>query len=469
MHSHLAIPVFQPAEDVPEMVFPLFIANGVLGVRDMGTPDVGWVVHLRDEVEAGKYLGPHLVVAGRKLDDGLDATKARQAVRAYKAAGADFVKVYGGPDRETYLAIADECKRVGLPFAGHIPLALTAREAIEAGPNSIEHQGGYGKLLEGCYDYLPEGAAPPPDTEPQQTARLKEAFNAVLAGHPPTDVWTENTRMSLSSAADKSELARLNRELGLVESLIVLRRQPGAAGVKLAVRARYTKGERTYAFQIDQQGKIEWLADDPDVLLPGRLQQLAELLIVRRVWVTPTLIALHNIAVRNELLKNPDPKLVYFHPKLRRRLDPATDSRFRNWKSTEYDWVKRHYAQCAQFTRLLHKAGVQLLAGTDAVVDYCLPGFGLHDELALLVQAGLSPAEALRAATLNPAEFLGREKEFGSIAVGKRADLVLLERNPLNDIHNTTSIWGVIRAGQYLDRAELDRMLETVRKRANQE
>jgi imidazolonepropionase-like amidohydrolase len=98
------------------------------------------------------------------------------------------------------------------------------------------------------------------------------------------------------------------------------------------------------------------------------------------------------------------------------------------------------------------------------VTDYCLPGFGLHDELALLVEAGLSPAEALRTATLNPAEFLGREKELGSIAVGKRADLVLLERNPLNDIHNTTGVWGVIRAGRYIDRAELDRMLEMVRK-----
>lgn len=86
-----------------------------------------------------------------------------------------------------------------------------------------------------------------------------------------------------------------------------------------------------------------------------------------------------------------------------------------------------------------------------------------------MVKAGLSPGEALRTATLNPAEFLGLEKDLGSIAIGKRADLVLLERNPLNDIHNTTSVWGVIRAGQYFTRAELDRMLETVRKRVNRD
>jgi imidazolonepropionase-like amidohydrolase len=72
--------------------------------------------------------------------------------------------------------------------------------------------------------------------------------------------------------------------------------------------------------------------------------------------------------------------------------------------------------------------------------------------LALLLQAGLSPGEALLTATLNPAEFLGWEKEFGSISAGKRADLVLLERNLLTDIRNTTSVWGVIRTGRYLDR-----------------
>ena len=88
-------------------------------------------------------------------------------------------------------------------------------------------------------------------------------------------------------------------------------------------------------------------------------------------------------------------------------------------------------------------------------------------EIVGVVKAGLSTGEALRTATLNPAEFLGLEKDLGSIAIGKRADLVLLERNPLNDIHNTTSVWGVIREGKYINRAELDRMMETVRKRVN--
>jgi len=478
MHAHLVMyPGLPQREDVTEVVFPLFIANGVLGVRDMGAPEVTRMVRLREEIETGKRLGPRLVVTGRQLD-GVNVTdwtkqrittaaEARQAVRALKEAGADFVKLYQGLSKETYLAIAEESGRVGLPFAVHMPLALTAREAIEAGPSSLEHLGS-GALHKACYSYLPEGAAPPPDTAPQQTARLKEAINAAFAGQPVADVWAEGTRAWLNSDLGKGALATLQRELGSVESLIVLRRQTVAAGAELAVRARQAKGERTYKFLIDQQGKIDWLADEPDVLIPGRLQQLAEMLSGRRVWVTPTLTPLHTIAVRRELMKNPDPRLVYVHPEVRRQLDPANDPRYRDWTSADWDMMKRLYTRYAQLAVLLHKAGVRLLAGADAVTDYCLPGFGLHDELALLVQAGLSPGEALRTATLNPAEFLGREKEFGSIAVGKRADLVLLERNPLNDIRHTTSVWGVIRAGQYLDRAGLDRMLEAVRKRVNQ-
>jgi predicted amidohydrolase len=478
MHAHLVMyPGLPKHEDVTEVVFPLFIANGVLGVRDMGALDVTHMVRLREEVETGKRLGPNLVVTGRQLDGSnvTDWTKqriattaeARQAVRALKEEGADFVKVYQGLSLETYLAIAEESRRVGLPFAVHMPLALTVREAIEAGPSTLEHLGS-GKLRQACYDYLPEGASVPPDTQPEQTARLKEALNAAFAAQPSADVWTSGTKAWLNSAIGKGVLATLNRELGLVESLIVLRRQTVAAGIELAVRAQHAKGERTYKFQFDRQGKVDWLADEPDVLSPARLQQLAELLIAHRVWVTPTLTALHSLMMRSELIKNPDPRLVYVHPEVRRQLNPANDPRYRDWTNTEWEAMKRLYACDARLAFLLHKAGVRLLAGTDAVTDYCLPGFGLHDELVLLVQAGLSPGEALRTATLTPAEFLGREKEFGSIAIGKRADFVLLERNPLNDIRNTTSVWGVMRAGRYLDRARLDRMLETVRKRVNQ-
>ncbi len=93
-----------------------------------------------------------------------------------------------------------------------------------------------------------------------------------------------------------------------------------------------------------------------------------------------------------------------------------------------------------------------------------LPGFSLHEDLALLVRAGLTPMEALQAGTRNPAEFLGRLDSQGTIAAGKNADLVLLDANPLDDIHNTQKIRAVVVRGKLLDRAALDQLLADAEK-----
>jgi imidazolonepropionase-like amidohydrolase len=116
---------------------------------------------------------------------------------------------------------------------------------------------------------------------------------------------------------------------------------------------------------------------------------------------------------------------------------------------------------------MMQRAGVGLLAGTDTHNPYVLPGFSLHDELALLVEAGLSPLEALQAATLNPARFLKMTDSLGTIAPGKLADFVLLDANPLADIHNTTKIRAVVANGRYLDRAALDAVLAGVERAAS--
>src|SRR6185503_17567315 len=108
----------------------------------------------------------------------------------------------------------------------------------------------------------------------------------------------------------------------------------------------------------------------------------------------------------------------------------------------------------------LHRAGVTMLAGTDAPMPGVYPGYALHEELALLVEAGLDPAEALRAATLAPARFLGIEADAGSITVGKRADLVLLDADPLADIRNTRRIDAVLLCGRVLRRADLENLLD---------
>ncbi len=108
----------------------------------------------------------------------------------------------------------------------------------------------------------------------------------------------------------------------------------------------------------------------------------------------------------------------------------------------------------------MNRAGVRFLAGTDTGNPYCFPGFSLHDELALLVEAGLTPLEALQAATVNAAEFLGVKETLGTIEKGKSADLVLLDANPLEDIRNTQKINAVILNGRLFDRQALDQMLD---------
>jgi imidazolonepropionase-like amidohydrolase len=109
----------------------------------------------------------------------------------------------------------------------------------------------------------------------------------------------------------------------------------------------------------------------------------------------------------------------------------------------------------------MQRAGVPILAGTDEGDPYVFAGFSLHDELALLVQAGLTPLEALRTATLNPAAFLKATDSLGTIEPGKLADLVLLEGDPLANIRNTAKVRAVVANGRYLDRGALDALLAT--------
>jgi imidazolonepropionase-like amidohydrolase len=109
--------------------------------------------------------------------------------------------------------------------------------------------------------------------------------------------------------------------------------------------------------------------------------------------------------------------------------------------------------------RLLHRAGVPILAGTDVGNPFVVPGHSLHRELELLVESGLSPLEALQAATLNPALYLEATDSLGTVEAGKLADLVLLDANPLDDIRNTAQIRAVMVNGRYLDRDALDALL----------
>ena len=108
---------------------------------------------------------------------------------------------------------------------------------------------------------------------------------------------------------------------------------------------------------------------------------------------------------------------------------------------------------------LMHEAGVPFGAGTDTPIGFAAPGYSLHSELEMLVRAGLTPLEALEAATVHPAEFFGLADEMGTIEAGRVADLVLLTGNPLEDITNTRSVEAVVTKGQLLDRSALQALV----------
>jgi imidazolonepropionase-like amidohydrolase len=115
----------------------------------------------------------------------------------------------------------------------------------------------------------------------------------------------------------------------------------------------------------------------------------------------------------------------------------------------------------------LWKAGVPLMAGSDSPEFFIVAGFALHEELATMIEAGLSPYAALQTATANPATFLGINKKTGSIEEGKEADLILLDKNPLEDIKNTQSINGVFVNGKWFDKTMLDNLLTAAKEIGN--
>jgi imidazolonepropionase-like amidohydrolase len=127
------------------------------------------------------------------------------------------------------------------------------------------------------------------------------------------------------------------------------------------------------------------------------------------------------------------------------------------WSNDPESLIPRMNVQAKQIelVRMMHKAGVQIMAGTDFSDWALVPGIDLHNELALLVEAGFTPLEALQAATLNPAKFLGKTDVFGTIQVGRTADLVLLDMNPLEDISHTRKIHAVVLGGKFFPLASI--------------
>jgi imidazolonepropionase-like amidohydrolase len=183
-------------------------------------------------------------------------------------------------------------------------------------------------------------------------------------------------------------------------------------------------------------------------------------------WLSPTLTTMVWIANQKHTLDSikKSPYLKYVHPLLQSRWLTANNY---NKDATEEDalyydnMVAFHFKLVNEFK----KAGVPIVTGTDVGVSGVIPGFSLHDELALLVKAGLTNEEALASATQLPAKWLGIEKQLGTIEKDKIADLILLDENPLVNIGNTRKIAGVIVNGKWLDKNSLQKMMADLAQR----
>jgi len=370
MHGHVGFD-YDPAVAGERADLWLYLATGVTTVRNAaGSPAQ---LALAKAIDSGELIGPRLVTASVLLegenavwsfaDKVLTPEEGRAAVRQMAADGYDAVKVYHTIDRETYAAIMDEGRRVGIPVFGHVPFEVGIEEALASDQASIEHFRGYD--IDGLT----------PEILEIDGGRSPERFGSWLA-------MTDERMDQLVRAT--VEAGAWNCPTFVVTDMLVRAEQlPEFAAHPMA---RYMPGDMVARF--DSSGLLE-----------------------------------------------------IFSPESREMLGRARP-------------------QMQKFLVKLHAAGGRLMTGTDTFPSL-VPGFTLIDELATFVEAGLSPYDALAAATRDPADYLGSSATRGVIQPGMDADLVLLGANPLEDIENLWQLEGVMADGRWRTREELlDKLAE---------
>lgn len=371
-----------------ESTYPIYLANGVTGVREMAGPfDAD---RFRADLAAKNIDSPRLLLASPIIDgypprftDQItvkNAEEARKVVAEQKRAGAVFIKVYDRLSRESYFAIIDEARRQHIPVVGHVPFAISAWKASAAGQKSIEHL-----------------HAVPLACSSHET----ELRSRLVASPYSWKLWNA-IYMEAYQTYDESKCQRLVAEF----------RRNGT-------------------------------------------------------WLVPTLVVFRSAVFSNDPQFRNDDRLRYFSGHIRNSLEKHFVSDRSNFDAADFAVERELLNRRKWLVGKLFRAGVPMLAGTDTPNPFCFPGFGLHDELALMVGSGVTPLGALQAATLNPALFLDATDKYGSVSPGKIADLVLLDADPLKDIHNTTKISEVFLNGREYDRAALDQILKNAEKGAN--
>ena len=184
-------------------------------------------------------------------------------------------------------------------------------------------------------------------------------------------------------------------------------------------------------------------------------------------WFCPTLANLKSFIINEEIdsIFRNDPRLKYI-PKVEQDywFGDVTEEGTPSYLEANKDWseIERAVFELRMsYLKPMLDNGTKFLAGSDTGNPNIYPGFTLHDELALFVEAGFTELEALQTATLNPAIFVEREDELGSIAEGKIANILILDKNPMENIENTLTINGLVRRGEYLNKTELNKLLNT--------
>jgi hypothetical protein len=199
-----------------------------------------------------------------------------------------------------------------------------------------------------------------------------------------------------------------------------------------------------------------------------KAMRLSRLFAKNDTWQVPTLLVQYTFAFANPYELRDSPGTRYVPASAVNGWIERLNSFRKGRDEKDMEAQKRSYQLEIQLVRMMRRSGVRFMTGTDAET-FSPAGFGLHTELGLFVSAGFSSLEALQAATLNPSVYFGETRNLGTVEVGKLADLVILEGNPLDDIRNTERIAGVVKAGRYLDRQEVDRLLSEAARLSNKE
>lgn len=474
---------------------PLYLAYGITTVFNLrGTP-----VHLdwRRRINSGELVGPTIYTSGRFVNEPRvnSPDEVRGEIAAQARDGYDLIKYHeigprsdgpgtsAGLSLAAYLTMNDAARDAGLPLLGHAPVNL-GLEALLQGRQSLAHVG----MLTNIH-FLPAVANVKFFVIPG-AALLVLMVLAVVWG-----VTAVNARRSRKAASQPSAASRVRMLTAWVlagsfaaagcaalflpggpsfDSLalrLVFSALVGLVSIVTLVLARVAIGvlrdSRAPAL-VRLEGvlaslaglgfiyagltfwvPVTWRSSDTGI------QRLAERVADAGIWVQSTLLPYDAIGGPGRAALVDDPAMVYLQTDIRARWLRIPQRVPRWYRYTDF---------AKKVTGALHRSGVPLMAGTDAMgYPLITPGTSLHRELQLLVESGLTPYEALWAATVAPASFLGKEEEFGTIEVGKRADLLLLDDNPLANIGHLRTPVGVMARGKWLRRNQLEQMLDALR------